>query len=322
MTTRKQTAKAGAAFTPAKGRKASKPRRDLHQEITDKIVAALEAGAAPWLKPWATGARDIGHPRNADTRRPYSGINILLLWIAQSVGGYTSTEWLTYKQAKARGGHVRKGEKGTEIIFYKQLSFKEMNEDGEEEERKPLLIRSYTVFNVEQCEDLKLPDKTVVPFEPAARPDGLDAHFMAMVHQTGAVIKHGGGRAYYTPTQDYVQMPDVEAFRDVADYQSTLAHELVHWTGHKSRLDRFDRTTQQGYAAEELVAEMGAAFLRAEYGIEGDLRHAGYITDWIKALKQDKRAIFRAASRASRAAAYLSPDPNQQDVVPVEELAA
>lgn len=315
-------AKNGAAFTKAKGGKASKPRRDLHAEITDRVVKALEGGAMPWLQPWTTGARHVGHPRNAHTRRKYNGINILLLWLAQHVNGYTSSEWLSYKQAKERGGHVRKGEKGTEIIFYKQLSFKEMNEQGEEEERNPLLMRSYTVFNVEQCDDLRLPDKSEPVFEPMADPDHLNPAFMAMVDQTGADIRHGGGRAYYSPSLDTVHMPNLETFRDGAHYQATMAHELIHWTGHKSRLDRLDAKTQQGYAAEELVAEMGAAFLCAEYGIEGDLRHEGYIESWVKALKEDKKAIFRAASRASKAAAFLSPDKTEQQAAPAMAEAA
>lgn len=315
----RNTAKNGKAFATNKGAKASKPRRDLHQDITDRVVKALEAGAAPWLQPWASGARHMGNPRNADTRRPYNGVNVLLLWMAQHAGGYTSSEWLTYKQAKARGGHVRKGEKGTEVIFYKKLTFKEVNDQGEEEERNPLLLRSYTVFNVEQCDGLKLPG-TPEPIEANANPDDLNPAFMDMVRQTGADVRHGGGRAYYTPTLDYVQMPELAAFRDAAHYQATLAHELVHWTGHKTRLDRLDNKTQQGYAAEELVAEMGAAFLCAEYGITGDLRHEGYIADWIKALKDDKRAIFRAASRASKAAAFLSPETNEQ-AAPLAEAA-
>ena len=297
------------------GRKASKPRRDLHAEITGKIVAQLEKGCAPWLKPWETGARFSGLPRNARSKRNYSGINVLILWTEAVDKGYASSEWLTFKQAKEFGGTVKRGEKGVQVVFMKKLSYTDTNaETGEIETRTPMLLRSYTVFNVEQCEGLNI--KAAAPIEANGDAESLDAAFMDAVAATGADIRHGGGRAYYTPTLDFIQMPKVEAFRDNGHYMATLAHELAHWTGHKSRLDRLSMAGEQGkqgYAFEELVAELSASFSCAEFGIEGDLRHAGYINSWIKLLKDDPKALFRAASRASKATAFLFPS-NAVDV--------
>lgn len=305
---RTKSAKAGKAFTKGKGDKAPKPRRDLHAEITDRIVKAMEKGALPWLKPWQSETRHVGHPRNARTRRRYNGINILLLFAEQVDRGFASSEWVSYQQAIDLGGHVRKGETGTEIVFFKPIPIKETNDDGDEVERQIPLMKTYRVYNVDQCEGLNL--KAPSPeFEPQATPEGLDKRFMDAVRETGAVINTGGDRAFYRPSTDEITMPKVEAFRDVAHYQATLAHELIHWTGAKHRLDRISgEQGKQGYAAEELVAEMGAAFVCAEFGIEGDLRHEGYLESWIAHLKDDNRAIFRAASRASKATAYAFPD--------------
>jgi antirestriction protein ArdC len=296
-----------------KGAKASDERRDIHAEITAKIIADLEAGTVPWLKPWETGARFSGMPRNAVSKRRYSGINVVLLWMTAQDRGYVSSEWLTFKQAKELGGSVKAGEKGTTVVFYKQLSFAEKTESGDVENRSVMMAKAYTVFNVEQCDGLKLKEAPA-PVVCEATPEGLDAAYMLAVKRTGATIEHHGAEAYYAPARDIVVMPPVALFKDCAGYQATLAHELVHWTGHKSRLDRFDGVPNKiDYAFEELVAELGAAYTCAEFNIRGELRHAGYIKSWIAHLKQDKRAILRAASRASRAVAFLYPTAEEID---------
>lgn len=313
----KQQAIKGARKAGYRGKKAAKPRRDLHADITGRIVKQLEDGAAPWVQQWTKGnARFSGMPRNAVSKRKYSGINVLLLWLAGEQ--YASTEWLTFKQAKDLGGSVRKGEKGTEVVFYKKLQYVEQNEEtGEDETRTPLMMRSYTVFNVEQCEGL--PERYQAKPQAVEKIDRgeLCGEFLGAVYDTGAVVRHEGHRAFYQPGTDVVYMPKLEDFQDCAAYQNTLAHELVHWTGHKSRLDR-DLSgacaVDNRRAFEELVAELGAAFTASEFGIEGDLRHAGYLASWIKLLKDDPKALFRAASRASKAVEYLYPSSDKVTV--------
>lgn len=293
--------------------KAKKARRDMHAEITARMVAELKGGTIPWLKPWKSGGSATGFsgmPRNAVSKRAYSGINVLLLWCEAQDRGYSSAEWLTFKQAKERGGTVRKGEKGVEIIFMRPLDVKD-REDPEQTKRI-LMLRSYHVFNVEQCDGLKLKDVRTSALEPKATESGLNARFMADVKRTGIEVRHGGNVACYSPTFDRVDMPTVAQFVDCQAYQAVLAHELVHATGHKSRLDRWSQRetasgTKQEYAFEELIAEMGAAFVCAEYGFRAELRHASYIGGWIKALENDKGAVVMAASKASKAVAYLFP---------------
>ena len=301
-----------------RGDKADKPRRDVHAEITQSIVAQLEAGTVPWLQPWKAGARFSGMPRNYVSKRAYSGINVLLLWTAAQEKGYASSEWLTFKQAKEKGGSVRKGEKATTIVFYKRLDIKEKLESGEIAEKQIMMAREYHVFNADQCDGLK---SEVAPSK-ADTANELNADFMRSVKLTGVDLRHGGNSAHYMPALDYVQMPHVADFKDGAGYMATLAHEMVHWTGHKSRLDRLEAfaVNKAEYAFEELVAELGAAFTCAEFGIKGDLRHASYIKSWIKLLTDDKRALFRAASRASKAVAFLYPN-NSQEAVDVAEAA-
>jgi antirestriction protein ArdC len=303
-------------------RYASKERRDIHAEITGKIVAELGRGTIPWLKPWKTnGTGYLGMPRNAISRRKYSGINVVMLWMAAQESGYASNEWLTFKQAKEQGGHVRAGEKGTTVIFMKPISFAAQDaaggtepldrlQRGDDAEERRLIARAYTVFNVEQCDDLDLKRAPAPTFEPAATKDGLNQAFEDAVRRTGIEVRHGGSQAFYKRSEDFVQMPPLETFLDCATYQATKAHELIHATGHKRRLDRLPDKSEgkRGYAFEELVAELGAAFTCCEFGITGDLRHASYIQSWIDLLTDDKRAIMRAASKASKAIAYLYPE--------------
>jgi antirestriction protein ArdC len=217
-------------------------KRDLYAEVSTRIVAELEAGAAPWVKPWSATA-GMNTPCNAVTNRPYSGCNVLLLWMAQTAG-YRTPRFLTFKQALQLGGNVRKGECGTKVYFVKRLQVRD---------------------------------------------------------------KGGHGEAFYVPSRDFISMPAFDAFKGADHFYNVAFHELTHWSGHKSRLDRnlTNRFGARNYAAEELIAELGAALLCAEFGFDGDVRNAGYITSWIELLKTDKRAFFTACSNASKAADYL-----------------
>ena len=276
-------------------------KRDLYAEVSARIITELEAGAAPWVKPWSA-TPGANTPCNAVSNRPYSGCNVVLLWMAQAAG-YRTPRFLTFKQALELGGHVRKGERGTKVYFVKQL---QIQEDAEAATRLVPMMREYTVFNVDQCENL--PD-TVKTGKPARvrNPDRRDDIADEFLRSTGADIREGQGEAYYVPSRDFISMPAFEAFRGADHFYGTVFHELSHWCGHKSRLDRDlkNRFGSRNYAAEELIAELSAAFLCAEFGFDGDLRHAGYIATWIDLLKADKRAFFTACSQASKAAEYL-----------------
>lgn len=275
-------------------------KRDLYSEVSARIVAELEAGAAPWVKPWsATAGQNV--PQNAVTNRPYSGCNVILLWLARN-RGWPTPRFLTFKQAIDAGGNVRKGEHGTKVYFVKQLQIK----DGEEDARLVPMMREYTVFNVAQCENL--PDGVNAGKPMRVRnPDTRHASADEFLRSTRADIRDGHGEAYYVPSHDFISVPAFEAFKGADHFYCTAFHELTHWTGHQSRLDRDlkNRFGSHEYAAEELIAELGAAFLCAEFGFDGDMRNAGYIATWIELLKADKRAFFTACNRASKAAEYL-----------------
>ena len=279
-------------------------KRDLYAEVSARIIAELEAGALPWIKPWSATA-GANTPSNAVTNRPYSGSNVVLLWMAQAAG-YRTPRFLTFKQALELGGNVRKGERGTKVYFVKQLHVRDDRADGDAATRLVPMMRDYTVFNVDQCDGL--PDR-VTAGKPARvrNPDTRDALAEEFVRSTGADVREGHGEAFYVPSQDFISMPAFEAFKGADRFYGVAFHELTHWTGHKSRFDRDlkNRFGSRSYAAEELIAELGAAFLCAEFGFDGDLRHAGYIATWIDLLKADKRAFFTACSQASKAADYL-----------------
>jgi antirestriction protein ArdC len=278
-------------------------KRDLYSDVTARIVAELEAGAAPWIKPWsATPGANM--PCNAATNRPYSGCNVILLWMAQTAG-YRSPRYLTFKQAVELGGHVRKGERGTRVYFVKQLEIRD-GADDEPPTRLVPMMREYTVFNVDQCDSL--PDSVTAGKPMRVRNlDARDDLADQFLRSTGADIREGHGEALYVPSRDFISLPAFGAFKGADHFYGTAFHELTHWTGHKSRLDRDlkNRFGSRNYAGEELVAELGAAFLCAEFGFDGDLRHAGYIAHWIDLLRADKRAFFTACSQASKAADYL-----------------
>jgi antirestriction protein ArdC len=281
-------------------------KNNLYADVTARILAELENGHAPWVKPWAaTPGRNI--PHNAATGNAYSGCNVILLWMAQ--GAYTSPRWLTYRQAQELGGNVRKGEKSPcTIVKVLRLEDKRSAETDENGRRIFTTLKAYAVFNVDQCENL--PEKIINP-EPikARHNDERDATIDEFISATGADFRAdvGGDRAYYSPSQDFVAMPAFEAFNSAATYYGVAFHELGHWTGHKSRLDRDlkGRFGNSAYAAEELIAELTAAMLCAEFNLDGELRHAGYIASWIDLLKDDARAFFTAASAAQKAADYM-----------------
>lgn len=280
--------------------------RDIYKDVTAKIVAELESGALPWLKPWRNvgGGIQPDMPCNAVSGRSYSGVNVFLLWGEAMAKGYATGRWLTYKQAIEHGGHVRKGESGQWIIFLKKTTYKTKNASGENESKSSAIMRTYTVFNVAQCDGLpaKLTDEKPLP--PAAE---LDATYKAFVAATRANIRTSGNVACYIPSIDAIHMPPVPAFNSLDSYKATELHELTHWTGAKHRLNRdfSGRFGSEAYAFEELIAEIGAAFLCASLGVTAELRHAGYIQNWLKVLKGDNKAIFTAASQASKAADLL-----------------
>ncbi len=282
---------------------------DVYTRITNRIIADLEQGVRPWFKPWNAehAAGRITRPlRHNGT--PYNGINVFMLWADAVTKGFASPIWMTYRQAQEVGGQVRKGETGSLVVYADRIKRTDTTDAGEEIEREIPFMKGYTVFNGEQIDGL--PEQyraTAAPvLDPVARIERAERFFAA----TGADIRHGGDRAFYAIHADYVQMPPFETFRDAESYYATLGHEVTHWTRHPARLDReFGRKRwgDEGYAAEELVAELGSAFLSADLGITPEVRddHAAYIGSWLKVLKDDKRAIFTAAAHAQRAADYL-----------------
>ncbi len=276
-------------------------KRDIYQEVTNRIVAELERGCAPWVKPWADGGSTTDIPINGHSKRAYRGVNTFLLWLTQAVSGFESREWFTFNQALRAGGQVRRGEKATMVVFWKQIEI----EDDEPEEPGTTttvpVLRYYNVFNRDQIDGLSdaLP-RSEPEWNPVERAE-------ALVGVSGATLQHGGDRACYMPSLDVIKLPRRRAFTKGGDYYATLLHELTHWTGHPNRLARVygRRFGDTAYAREELVAEMGAAFLCASVHITGRLQHPEYINHWLSVLREDKRAVFTAASHAQKAADYL-----------------
>lgn len=285
-----------------------KPRIDLYQQVTDTIIGHLEAGTTPWQKPWIGSEQNLFRmPKNVISDKPYNGINVLLLWCASFAQEYASNEWAGFRQWNKQKESIRKGEKGTLVVYY---DFIEKEEDGEL--KKVPFMKSYVVFNRCQLQSYQPDEETILPSKPLA--ERLE-HVESYVANTQAVIKHKGRSACFVPSKDEILMPKVSAFTDTEhstateNYYSTLLHELVHWSGHPDRLDRSfgKRFGDQTYAAEELVAELGAAFLCAELEITREPRkdHANYIANWLTALKNNKYLITSAANTAAKAARYL-----------------
>lgn len=295
-------------------------KTDLYQRVTDRIIADLEQGNLTWLKPWSAGNTEgrITRPLRHNGQ-PYSGINVLMLWGAAVESGFLSPHWMTFKQALELDAHVRKGERGSLVVYANKITKTEEGANGEDVERQIPFMKGYTVFNVEQIDGL--PEHYYAKPEPVIDPAQRIGHADAFFAATGATVGHGGNRACYNVATDRVQLPPFEAFRSPESYYATLAHELTHWTRHPSRLDRdFGRKKwgDEGYAREELVAELGAAFLCADLELtpEPGADHAAYIENWLTVLRGDKRAIFQAAAHAQRAADFMHGlQPEQQRAV-------
>ncbi len=281
-------------------------RPDLYSRITDQIVAQLEAGVRPWTQPWAA-SQSVSKPLRHDGT-PYQGINVVLLWGEAAARGFQSSTWMTFRQSLALDAHVRKGERGSTVVYANKLVRSDTDDAGEETTQRIPFLKAYTVFNVEQIDGL--PALYAPPPAPVLNIGERIARAEAFFAATGADVRHGGGCAFYAPGPDFVQMPVFESFRDSEAYYATLGHELTHWTRHPSRLDRdFGRRRRgdEGYAREELVAELGAAFLCADLGLALEPRedHAAYLAAWLEVLRDDKRFVFSAAAHAQRAADFL-----------------
>ena len=280
---------------------------DIYTRITGKIIAELEAGTVPWVRPWSGEADPF--PRNALSQRPYRGINTVLLGIEAHVQGFTTNQWLTFKQANTLGARVRKGEHSAVIIYYEsRMVDKEPAEplaDGDEPEKRFIpLLKVFNVFNIDQIDGLPESFRKPVTRDPDWNPCAVAEQIMEC---SGAVIHHQGFKAFFSPTNDLIYLPAQKNFVDAASYYSTALHELCHWTGATTRLGRKlgRRFGESAYAMEELIAEMGSAFLSAHCRLDGRLQHASYIASWLEVLQRDKRAVFVAAAQAQKAADYL-----------------
>jgi antirestriction protein ArdC len=286
----------------------NRTRRDVAAEITDLIISKLEEGVPPWTRPWRSngaGGRPLRHGGEA-----YRGINALYLWALGDAKGYRSRFWMTWRQAEALGGHVRRGEHGAVSVYYSAFKKREAHpETGEAVERSIRFLRHYLVFCADQIDALPdyfyAPDEPQRPVIPSQRQFAIDAFFDAIP----ADVRHGGNEAYFTPTFDYIQLPNRSSFRSMDHYASTRCHEAVHWSGHASRLARTfgKRFGDKAYAFEELVAEIGAGLCCADLGLPNVLHdsHASYVGHWLGILRGDKTAIIHAAAKAEQAFAYL-----------------
>lgn len=279
------------------------PKKDVFQEVTNTIIDALESAGdkrLPWRMPWTSGGLI---PRNGLSGRPYNGINPFYLQAVASKQGWTSNDWFTYNGAKKAGGNVIKGERSKAFVVYWNIS-KVKDAKAKDGERTVPFLRHFAVFNKEQCEGLENwdIDAETVPLSEDERLAEVDRFIKA----TGADISEGGQACYY-PSRDKIELPPFENFKSAEGYYSTALHELSHWTGHKSRVDR-DLTGRFGnvaYSAEELVAEFSSAYLCNVLKVDGEVQHTEYIQSWIKLLKEDKKAIFKCCTEARKASDYL-----------------
>ena len=303
-------------------RTSTSPRVDIHALITDQIVSAIEAGAGTFKMPWHRARGSLMRPVNVASGKAYQGVNIITLWVAGEARGYSAPIWGTFKQWLDAGYPVRKGEKSVLGVFYKDLQIEETSDTGETSERKVGMARAFPLFNCAQVEGFAAPEESFTPavFEPHPRVE-------ALISTSAASIVYGGDRAFYAPSIDRVHIPELTRFTGTETmsaaeaYDATRLHELVHWTGAKHRLDRAfgERFGDKAYGFEELVAELGAAYLCAELGVTPIARpdHAQYLASWLEVMKADKRAIFTAAGQAQRAASYLMqfapPEPDPDD---------
>lgn len=282
-------------------------RVDVYTRVTDQIVRAIEAGAGDWTMPWHAGEHTFQYPVNASTGKRYRGINVVALWAEAYMRGYPEAQWATFKQWSDLGHHVRKGEHAAVGVFWKPVDrnadVEDQAERDEEEARQRWIARAFPLFNAAQVEGYEPPSLPVSPTQQ--RIERAERFFAAL----DVDVRHGGGRAFYVPAVDYVQLPPFEAFADPISYYATRGHETIHWTGAEKRMarDLSGRFGSDAYGAEELVAELGAAFLAADLELTPEPRadHAAYIDTWLRILKADNRAIFTASSHAQRAVDYL-----------------
>jgi antirestriction protein ArdC len=289
----------------------NKEKPDVYSRITNQIVSHLEQGVRPWVRPWNAehAAGRINRPLRHDGK-PYSGINVLSLWASAMAQNFAAPTWMTFRQAAELDAHIRKGEKGSLVVYADHVTRTETDENtGEEIDREIPFLKGYIVFNVEQIDGL--PEKYYAKAAPKLDPVARIAHAEKFFAAQGATIRYGGNCAFYSIAVDAIQMPAFESFQDADTYYATPAHEFTHWTGSKSRLDRDfrgHRFGSEGYAIEELVAELGAAFLCAdlELALEPREDHASYIASWLKVLKADNRAVFTAAAHAQLAAEFIN----------------
>ena len=282
----------------------STEQRDVYARVTAQIVTAIEQGVGNWRMPWHTSGRFAFSPINVTSKKPYRGINTVCLWAAAQAKGYESGEWGTYTQWQERGAQVRKGEKSTLVVFWKFANgTRETEDDTPASGSRLLFTRGYSVFNAAQVDGYTPATDAFVPM-----PERI-AHADAFFRGVGADVRHGGNQAFYAPMTDHIQMPPFQAFSEAIPYYSTLAHEHTHWTANTARCDRQlgKRFGDSAYAAEELIAELGAAFTSAHLGLSTEPRedHAAYIQSWLKVLKADKRAIFTAASKGQQATDWM-----------------
>lgn len=282
-------------------------KRNLYEEITNLMIESIESGVPAWMRPWVDGKAVAGVPHNGDSGRPYSGINQLILWCNQ----YSDMRYLTFNQIRNLGGNV-KGQKATTVTFWDRFK----TEDKNGNEKFIPYVKAFHVFNIEQITGL---DESKLYSAPAA-PDQAVTTGTELANTVGAkLLPYGGNRAYYVPSQDAIRLPALEQFKGENCFDAVIYHELVHWTGHTSRKNRdlSGRFGDMDYAAEELIAEMGSAFICARLGVEmKGLQHASYVDHWLKILRGDNRAIFTAARHAREAVEFML------DTVPEEQQQA
>lgn len=289
-----------------------KVRNDLHERITQQIIQAIEAGAGDYQMPWNRVGSNASLPQNPVGKYQYHGINVLSLWASQQLKTFTSGQWATYRQWQSIGAQVRKGETGSSTVFYQPIIAGDQSNSANDSEEsasrlgsRPFILKMATVFNADQVDGFH-PENVTLPT--------AQRHELAerVIKESGARILWGGDKACYLPTRDEIHLPSPEAFASTEAYYGVAFHELIHWTGHSSRCDRdlSGRFGSSAYAMEELVAELGAAFVAAKVGLSEEPRmsHAQYINSWLDVLRRDKKAIFVAAARANEASLVLAVD--------------
>ena len=279
---------------------------DLYRQVTDRIIAALAKGTPPWVRPWSAVIDTL--PVNAASKRPYRGVNFILLSLEVQAQGYAMNRWLTYRQAAELGGQVRKGEQACPVVFWKLRKVDAtgdtfpMSDEQDLPDRVIPLLRQFHVFNVAQIDGL--PEAMLETSKQRWVPEAKAEELLLM---SGARIRHGGAKAFYQPATDEIHIPPRAAFPSAPSYYATALHELTHWTAPPARCARQlgRRFGDDAYAAEEIIAEMGAAFLCARCGLDGKLEHASYVDHWLRMLRADHRAVFVAAGKAQQAADYI-----------------